>query len=89
KCEYLPTIRASIMIARTCKSLNISPSRGGALFGEICQDILASQSSRVGSKTNQNKVREIVRNLVQAQISPPIATLDPPLVGKSLKGAHA
>jgi nitric oxide reductase NorQ protein len=89
KCEYLPTIRASIMIARTCKSLSIYPSRGGILFGEICQDILASQTSRVGSKTNQNKVKEIVRSLVAAQTSPPIGTLDATLVSEALKGAQA
>jgi hypothetical protein len=32
---------------------------------QICQDILASETSRVGSKTNQNRVKEIVKELVK------------------------
>jgi hypothetical protein len=32
---------------------------------QICQDILASETSRVGSKTNQDRIREIVKELVE------------------------
>mgnify|MGYP001610711299 CR=1 FL=1 len=35
---------------------------------QICQDILASETSRVGSKTNQSRVKEIVRELVAKQL---------------------
>jgi hypothetical protein len=34
------------------------------MFRLICQDILTSETSRVGSKTNQEKVRLIVNELI-------------------------
>jgi gas vesicle protein GvpN len=67
KCEFAPTIRACIMIAKAAKIQRISPSRSNGAFSRMCQDILASVTSRVGSKTNQNRVKEIVGGLVTAQ----------------------
>ena len=34
----------------------------------MCQDILASETSRVGSKTNQTRVKEIVKEIVQKEL---------------------
>jgi hypothetical protein len=34
----------------------------------MCEDILASETSRVGSKTNQNRVKEIVSELVAKEL---------------------
>lgn len=65
KCEFAPTVRGCIMIAKTLKVLNITPSKSNGTFMQICQDILASETSRVGSKTNQSRVKEIVRELVE------------------------
>jgi len=65
KCEYAPTIRGCIMIAKTLKAQNITPSKANNVFTLICQDILASETSRVGSKTNQARVKEIVKELVK------------------------
>jgi len=65
KCEFAPTIRGCIMIAKTLKVQNIPPAKSNGAFMEICQDILASETSRVGSKTNQTRVREIVKDLVE------------------------
>lgn len=64
-CEFPPTIRGCIMIAKTFKVLNISPIKTDGVYPEIYMDILASETSRVGSKTNQNKVKEIVKELVK------------------------
>jgi gas vesicle protein GvpN len=66
KCEFAPTIRACIMIAKTMKLKGGGPSRLNGAFSQICEDILGSVTSRVGSKTNQQRVKEIVRDLVQA-----------------------
>jgi nitric oxide reductase NorQ protein len=66
KCEFAPTIRACIMIAKTVKLKSTAPAKLNGAFSQICEDILGSVTSRVGSKTNQNRVREIVRELVQA-----------------------
>ena len=65
KCEFLPTIRGCIMIAKTLKIENITPAKNNGAFMQICQDILASETSRVGSKTNQTRVKEIVEKLVE------------------------
>ena len=64
KSEFEPTVRASIMIARTLKQLALKPDRNKTLFEEICQDILSSATSRVGSKTNQKRVRKMVADLI-------------------------
>jgi len=65
KCEFAPTIRGCIMIAKTIKVQNITPIKSNGLFRVICQDILASETSRVGSKTNQAKVKEEVNEQVE------------------------
>jgi gas vesicle protein GvpN len=61
KSEFAPTVRGCIMIAKTLKVQN-------AGFLRICQDILASETSRVGSKTNQARVKEIVKEIVQREL---------------------
>jgi len=65
KCEFAPTIRGCIMIAKTLKVQNIIPAKSNGAFRAVCQDILASETSRVGSKTNQARVKEIVKELVK------------------------
>jgi nitric oxide reductase NorQ protein len=65
KCEFAPTVRGCIMIAKTIKIQNITPSKSNGTFMQICQDILASETSRVGSKTNQARVKEIIKGLVE------------------------
>lgn len=65
KCEFDPTIRGCIMIAKTLKVQGITPAKSNGAFMEICQDILASETSRVGSKTNQAKVKEQVNEQVK------------------------
>ena len=64
KTEFDPTIRGSIMIAKTMATLETTPSESKELFTTICQDILSSETSRIGSKTNQNRVRVIVKDLI-------------------------
>jgi gas vesicle protein GvpN len=65
KCEFAPTIRGCIMIAKTLKVQSLTPASANGTFMQICQDILASETSRVGSKTNQDRIREIVKELVE------------------------
>lgn len=69
KCEFAPTVRGCIMIARTLKVQGITPASANGTFMQMCQDILASETSRVGSKTNQNRVKEVVRELVEKYCS--------------------
>jgi hypothetical protein len=65
KCEFAPTVRGCIMIANTLGVQGINPTKSNSTFVAICQDILASETSRVGSKTNQARVKEIVSELVR------------------------
>ena len=65
KCEFPPTVRGCIMIARTIKVQRINPAKCNGVFTQICQDILASETSRVGSKTNQDRIKGIVEELVE------------------------
>ncbi len=65
KCEFAPSVRGCIMIAKTVKVRGIRPVSSNVSFSQICQDILASATSRVGSKTNQNRIKEIVRSFVE------------------------
>lgn len=67
KCEFAPTIRGCIMIAKTMKVAEIKPKSSNGTFTRICQDILASETSRVGSKTNQTRIKDIVKSLVEEQ----------------------
>ncbi|MCG2675789.1 gas vesicle protein GvpN [bacterium] len=64
KYEFAPTVRGCIMIAKTAKVRNSAVSAKDPFFKEICQDILASETSRVGSKTNEAKVKALVKTLV-------------------------
>ncbi len=68
KCEFAPTVRGCIMIAKTLKVQGLTVDRASAAFLQMCQDILASETSRVGSKTNQNRVKEIVNDLVAREL---------------------
>jgi nitric oxide reductase NorQ protein len=63
-CEYAPTIRGPIMIAKTLKVLNGSVDAGNEVFRKLCLDILTSETSRVGSRAHSAKVRELVGKLV-------------------------
>jgi len=68
KCEFAPTVRGCIMIAKTSKVMKLSPSHSRLKFITLCQDILASETSRVGSKTNQKRVKEMVAEFVNKEM---------------------
>ena len=68
KCEFAPTVRGCIMIAKTLKVQKLVPAKSSRTFMQMCQDILGSETSRVGSKTNQERVKEIVRELVAKEL---------------------
>jgi len=64
-CEFSPTVRGCIMIAKTLAVGDGGPaSNNNDIFRQICQDVLASETSRVGSRSSQRKVREMVDSLI-------------------------
>jgi len=68
KCEYEPTVRSALMIAKTMRLGGLTIAGSNGYFREVCQDILASQTSRVGSRTNQNIVREFVAGVIEKNL---------------------
>lgn len=63
-CEFAPTVRGAIMVAKALTVLNGHVKGSSAMFQQVCQDILASETSRVGSRRNQAKVSELVKTFV-------------------------
>lgn len=63
-CEFAPTIRGCIMVAKALKVQNGSVDVTNGLFRQLCLDILASESTRVGSRTQTARVKEVVSGLV-------------------------
>lgn len=64
-CEFAPTVRGAIMIAKSIAVLNGRIRGSDALFQQVCQDILASETSRAGSKPERTNVKEMVRKLIE------------------------
>ncbi|MFH1141566.1 MAG: gas vesicle protein GvpN [Chloroflexota bacterium] len=64
-CEFPPTVRGCIMVARALKVQNGSIAPGDTMFRQVCQDILASESSRGGNKSQTHRLREFVNGLLE------------------------
>lgn len=62
--EYAPTVRGPIMIAKTLKVLHGSVNSKNGVFRKLCLDILASETSRVGSKAQSARVREKLSEII-------------------------
>jgi len=63
-CEFAPTIRGCVMIAKTLKVRRSSANKNDEIFKQTCMDILSSETSRIGSKSNQEKVRNVIGELI-------------------------
>lgn len=62
--EFAPTVRGCIMIAKTVKIRKSGIDAEDKVFRSICTDVLASETSRVGSEANIRKVRDLIHELV-------------------------
>ena len=63
-CEFAPTVRGCIMVARAAKVRNCRMAAKDSLFRQMCLDILASESSRVGSAAQTSRVKEALNELI-------------------------
>jgi gas vesicle protein GvpN len=68
KCEFPPTVRGCIIIAKTLKVQGFTPAGSNGNFLQICQDILASETSRVGALSNQKAIKDVVKKLVHKHV---------------------
>jgi len=64
KCEYAPTIRGPIMIGKTLGVRGGVVSKDNHIFRETALEILTSETSRVGSRSHQDSVRETINGLI-------------------------
>ncbi len=62
--EFAPTVRGSIMIAKTLMVLNASADKNDQAFRQTCLDILGSETSRIGSLASQARVKEFITRLI-------------------------
>jgi len=69
KYEFAPTVRGCMMIGKalTIKNGLVGPN---GFFRVLCEDILASETSRVGSKTNQDEVKKVVNQMIVKYCGP-------------------
>jgi len=63
-CEYAPTIRGPIMIGKTLQVRNGAVSKDNSIFKETALEILTSETSRIGSKIHQEKVKQVLADLI-------------------------
>jgi len=64
RCEFAPTVRACVMIGRTLQVKDLPVSAKNEEFVKICEDILASETIRIGRKSKREKVKAMVRRLI-------------------------
>lgn len=67
--EFAPTIRSCIAIAKSLKVSGGKVSASDSMFRQLIHDILASETTRFGSKTHYKKVAEIIDKLIEKHCS--------------------
>ena len=63
-CEFAPTIRGSIMVARSLRVCAEAGRNGVDTLRQICLDILASESSRTGRGSQTSRIKEALNQLI-------------------------
>lgn len=64
-CEFAPTVRGCVMIAKSLVVRNSSVSKDDQIFRQTCLDILGSETSRIGSSASQARVKDITLELIE------------------------
>jgi len=64
-CEFSPTVRGCVMIAKSLVVRNGSVGKDDQVFRQTCLDILGSETSRTGSSASQARVKEIILELIE------------------------
>jgi len=68
KCEYKPTIRACIMIARTLRIRRGDVARNDNVFRETAIDILSTNTSRTGSGEEKKRIVKIISQMIDTLV---------------------
>lgn len=62
--EFAPTVRGSIMIAKTLGVRQAQVDKKDPIFRQVCMDILSSETSRIGTAGNQAQVKEVISEII-------------------------
>jgi gas vesicle protein GvpN len=62
--EFAPTVRACIMIAKITQVRDAAVNAQDEIFRQICVDILASETSRIGRRAKDTKAKDAILELV-------------------------
>ena len=62
--EFSPTVRGCLMIAKSVQVFNAKVHKDDKVFCQICFDILSSETSRIGSKSNKERVMQVLLKLI-------------------------
>jgi len=62
--EFAPTVRGCIMIAKILAVRHASVDKDDPVFRQTCMDILASETSRIGTAGSQARIREVISELI-------------------------
>lgn len=62
--EFAPTVRGSIMLAKSLQSNGGAVLASSRIFRQLAQDILASETTRLGSQDHHTKVKKVVGELI-------------------------
>lgn len=68
--EFAPTVRGAIMIARSCRTHGAEVSSNDRIFRQTCRDILSSETSRLGKRSNHAKIKQLVDRLISEHCQP-------------------
>lgn len=63
KCEFTPTVRRSIMIAKTLKTMDITPAKASGFFSQVCWDVLSSEIEKTG--LTKDVIKSTIKTLVE------------------------
>lgn len=67
--EFAPTIRSCVIIAKSLRTGGGKVSASDPTFRQLAHDILASETTRIGSKTHYEKVAKMVDKLIDRYCS--------------------
>jgi nitric oxide reductase NorQ protein len=63
--EFAPTVRAAIMIARVAQAHGAGADARDQFFRETCLDVLCSETSRGGIRSDESETRTLIGNLME------------------------
>ena len=64
KCEFSPTVRASVMIAKTIHVMQVPVDSCNEMFCQVCTEVLSSSATRTGNSEQLKQVKDVIKELI-------------------------